>query len=153
MNGTVSVPAGAGPCLRLRVPADPRYGRYVRERVVGFAAGHGIPDEDAYEFVTALSEALANAIEHSSSRDTIEIACWITDREELFATVIDHGIGFNAAERAEPKLPDVYSERGRGLPIMQRFTDVLNVRSTPGKGTSVLLGRFLRRHDPTAIAG
>jgi anti-sigma regulatory factor (Ser/Thr protein kinase) len=146
MGSKVGVPAGAGASLRLLVPPEGRNGHYVRERVVGFAASLAVPEADALEFTSAVAEAFVNAVEHSGTEDTIEIACWIVGRDQLFATVIDHGVGFAAgAGAAEPQLPDVMSERGRGLPIMRRYTDVFAVHSSPGAGTAVVLGRKLRR--------
>ncbi|BDE07331.1 hypothetical protein WPS_26070 [Vulcanimicrobium alpinum] len=159
MDGTARIPAGAGASLRLRVPPDPRYGRYVRDRVAGFAQSHGVPEIDVAEFVTAVAEGLANAIEHSGASDSIEVACWLVGGDQLFATVVDYGQGFEPPETVltEPALPDVMSERGRGLPLMKKFTDLFSVRSTPGKGTSVILGRSVRRRadrdDSAAIAG
>ncbi len=146
-NGTmVTMPAKAGVTVRLRVPPDARYGRYVREHVTGFTRTHDVPDCDADEFVTAVSEALANAIEHSHSPETIEISCWLAGDDQLVATVIDHGIGFAADQAAvRSHLPDLLSERGRGLPIMRRYTDVCSIRSAPGSGTSVTLGRYVRK--------
>ncbi len=66
--------------------------------------------------------------------------------DRLFASVSDHGIGFKAAERTRGDcLPDSYAERGRGLPIMRRYSDVFSVRSTPGYGTRVTLGCNVHR--------
>jgi anti-sigma regulatory factor (Ser/Thr protein kinase) len=135
----------AGAALRLEVPPDARYGRSVRERVAEFAYAQDIPAADADEFVTAVSEALANAIEHSGTPEQIEIACWIAGGDKLVATVVDHGVGFDA-DRAlgRPHVPDLLAERGRGLPIMRRYTDLFSIRSQPGKGTAVTLGRSVR---------
>ena len=133
-----------GMSLRLRVPPNAQYGRFVRERVLGYAAARGVPKADALEFVAALSEALANAIEHSLSADTIEVSCWL-DEERLVATVVDHGIGFSSEQHvSRPSLPDPLAERGRGLPLMRTFADQVAVRSRPGEGTAVMLSRSLR---------
>ncbi len=110
---------------------------------MAFAAAHGVPKGDAADFVAALSEALANAIEHSQSKD-IEVSCALVDDECLVATVVDHGVGFAADPHGRPSLPDPLAERGRGLPLMRRFTDDVAVRSVPGKGTAVVLSRHLR---------
>ena len=151
------MPAKAGASLRLKVPPDARYGRSVRERVAEFAFAHDIPDADADEFVTAVSEALANAIEHPGTPDTIEIACWVAGGDKLVATVVDHGVGFDADRAlAEPGVPDLLAERGRGLPIMRRYTDLFSIRSVPGKGTAVTLGRSVRhgaRRQRPALVG
>ena len=147
----VRIPEGAGASLRLRVPPDARYSGYVRLRVLGFSRNARFPEADGAEFVSAVSEALANAIEHSRSTESIDVACWLVGRDQLIATVVDHGIGFAAREAAENvRLPEPYAERGRGLPIMRHFSDLFSLRSIPGQGTSVLLGRYLR---PAQAAG
>ncbi len=134
-----------GAILRLRVPPDARYGKYVRERLMSFANTYELPEADLREFMIAVGEALANAIEHAQSREAIEVATWFLDGDKLVATVVDTGIGFAPPDvPAGPALPPTDSERGRGLPIMQSCTDVFTVRSRPGKGTAVVLGRYLR---------
>jgi anti-sigma regulatory factor (Ser/Thr protein kinase) len=154
MDAKMKVPARAGASLRLCVPPEARFGRYVRERVVGFAAAQAVSEADAAEFVTAVSEALANALEHARSQEPIDVHCWLADGDQLLATVVDRGIGFEAeVGAAEPVLPDLLSERGRGLPIMQRYTDLFAVSSEPGKGTSVVLGRYVRRGGAPRAGG
>ena len=126
--------------LRLAIASDPKLGGQVRRAVMAFAQSQGIDAGDVTDFVTALGEALANAIEHSHSADPIDIAIWVLD-DRLFASVSDRGIGFQPAESAEAAgLPDIFAERGRGLAIMHRFADIVRVRSNPGEGTRITLG-------------
>ncbi len=126
--------------LRLSIAPDPKLGGSVRRAVVAFARDQGIEARDLTDFVTAVGEALANAIEHSHTSEPITIVVWVLD-ERLFASVSDHGVGFQPSERGQTAgLSDTYAERGRGLAIMRRFADVLNVRSSPGQGTRVTLG-------------
>ena len=68
----------------------------------------------------------------------------------IMATISDTGVGFVAQEVVpEPPLPDPQAERGRGLPIMRRCSDIFLVKSVPGQGTAVVVGRYLRvRADP-----
>jgi anti-sigma regulatory factor (Ser/Thr protein kinase) len=140
-----SVPPVAGGSLRLLVPSDPKYGSYIRERVLGFAAARCSDDADVAEFVAAVFEAFANAVEHARSEEPIEVKCWSVRGDQLFASIVDRGVGFDAApEVAEPPLPDPLAERGRGLPIMRRYMQLCSVRSRPGNGTAVMLGRFVR---------
>lgn len=148
---------GPGGTLRLLVPPEPRYASYVRERVISFTRHYAIPDLDADDFVTAVCEALANAVEHSRTTDEIEVACWMVGTNELVASVIDRGVGFDSGSRLiDDALPDPFSERGRGLPLMQRCTDRLEVDSAPGAGTAITLARRLRGHpedeQPTTFA-
>lgn len=126
--------------LRLSIAPDPKLGGSVRQAIVAFARDQSIEAPDLTDFVTAVGEALANAIEHSHTPEPIAIVVWVLD-DRLFASVSDRGVGFQPNEQAQTaSLSDTYAERGRGLAIMRRFADVLSVRSSPGQGTRVTLG-------------
>lgn len=116
----------------------------MRERIAAFAANHQIPELIAEEFVSAVAEALANAVEHARSAH-ITTSCWMVGDDQLIATVVDDGVGFEPETiMSDGHLPDPLAERGRGVPIMRKYTDLFSVRSSPGKGTAVTLGRDLR---------
>jgi anti-sigma regulatory factor (Ser/Thr protein kinase) len=139
-----------GAQLRLSVPPDPRLGGFVRQELLTFAASAGIRDADLGDFMAAVGEALANAIEHAHTQEPIEVSAWLLD-DRLFAAVRDRGIGFPVTDRSLAKaLPDAFAERGRGLPIMQRCADVCSVRSAPGEGTRVTLGLHVNRNNAEA---
>ena len=134
-----------GAQLRLSVPPDPRLGAYVRQELLAFTASNGIDDADVGDFMAAVGEALANAIEHAHTLEPIEVSAWLLD-DRLFAAVRDRGVGFPVNDRSLAKsLPDAFAERGRGLPIMHRCADVCSVRSVPGEGTRVTLGLHINR--------
>jgi anti-sigma regulatory factor (Ser/Thr protein kinase) len=135
--------------LRLSIPADPRRGRYVRERIARFIRSRGVPEADAIEFVTAIAEAFANAVEHAQTSRPIELSCSLIGGTTLVASIADHGQGvpLERALRPADALPDDLSERGRGLPIMRRCCDSFSLRTTRGGGTTVVLGRTLRHLD------
>jgi anti-sigma regulatory factor (Ser/Thr protein kinase) len=132
--------------LCLGVPPDPKAGGYVRQQVIAFAESQGIDGSDVIDFVAAIGEALANAIEHSHTREPIEITAWLLGDDRLFASVSDHGVGFSPNQRTrKPALPDALAERGRGLPIMRKCTDIFSVHTAPGEGTRVTLGCRVHR--------
>jgi anti-sigma regulatory factor (Ser/Thr protein kinase) len=136
-----------GPQLRLSVPPDPRLGAFVRQELLTFAEANRIRDADVGDFMAAVGEALANAIEHAHTSEPIEVTAWLLD-DRLFAAVRDRGVGFPVNDRSLAKsLPDAFAERGRGLPIMKRCTDVCSVRSAPGEGTRVTLGLHVNRNS------
>lgn len=132
-----------GRSLRVRIPPNARFSRSVRHQVLSFAGNHEISDQELEEFIFAVGEALANAIEHSRTSDVIEVHCQIED-DKILATIVDSGAGFTADPGPNVSLPDALTERGRGLPIMRRCTDIFAVHSVPGRGTAVVLGRYLR---------
>ena len=142
--------SGGGASLRVRIPPNARFGKSVRDEVVTFAHQFAISRQDLDEFIFAIGEALANAIEHSGSADVIEVRCQI-EGDKIIATVIDSGRGFETTAVPKNPLPDELSERGRGLPIMQRCSDIFAVRSVPGRGTAVVLGRYLRTPKKAAV--
>ncbi len=132
-----------GEILKMRIPPNARFGREVRRRVSTFALQFDVSHQELEEFIFALGEALANAIEHSQSHDAIEIRCQI-EHDKILATILDSGAGFKSDPVNTVKLPDVMTERGRGLPIMRRCSDIFALHSVPGRGTAVVIGRYLR---------
>ncbi len=133
--------------LRLIVPPDPRQGLYVRREVLAFAERNHIASAELWDFLTAIGEALANSIEHADTDEPIEVVAWMLGDDRLFASVQDHGIGFVPSERSgHSALPDAFQERGRGLPIMRRCTDIFSIRSAPGKGCRITLGCYVQRN-------
>jgi serine/threonine-protein kinase RsbW len=129
--------------LAFRVPPEPLLSRLVRDAVAELARSRGVGEDDLAHFQTALGEALANAIEHARSRTPIEVEVRLS-HDRIVATVQDGGIGFATERVVDPTLPDPSAERGRGLPIMRRCSDIFAIESVPGKGTAVVIGRFLR---------
>ena len=136
--------AAPGQTLKVRIPPNARFSRSVRQEVLSFAGKFELNREELEEFIFAVGEALANAIEHSRSTDVIEVRCRIED-DKILATIVDSGAGFQDGPIPNVALPPDMSERGRGLPIMRRCTDIFAVHSVPGRGTAVVLGRYLRR--------
>jgi anti-sigma regulatory factor (Ser/Thr protein kinase) len=138
-------PASRRPSLALRVLPEPESGAEVRSRVAAFAASHGMQAVELDGFLSAVGEAVANAVEHSGVRDAIEIDC-VAGEDRVLATVRDRGVGFDvsAALPVAPEPPRAEVERGRGLHIMRYCSEILSIRSAPGKGTSVVVGSFLR---------
>jgi anti-sigma regulatory factor (Ser/Thr protein kinase) len=136
--------------LDFRVAPQPKISRVVRDGVSAFARANGVGEDDLAHFLTALGEALANAIEHARAEGPIEVEVRIRE-DRIVASVQDNGVGFSSELIVEPALPDIESERGRGLPIMRRCCDIFALTSEPGRGTAVVLGRYLDRE--CAIAG
>ncbi len=132
--------------LKVRIPPSARLSRSVRQEVLSFAGKFELSRSELEDFIFAVGEALANAIEHSRSSGVIEVKCQVED-DKILATILDSGTGFEADPIPNVTLPGVHQERGRGLPIMRRCTDIFAVHSVPGRGTAVVLGRYLRRKD------
>ncbi len=115
---------------------------------MAFASLHGVVEADREAMLFAVGEAIANAIEHGAPDADIKVTIEI-DKQLISARVVDEGRGFGGAPAGMAPLPATYAERGRGIPIMQRCVDLCEVKSSPGRGTVVTLGRF--RRDNAAV--
>lgn len=105
---------------------------------------------------TAVSEAVTNAIIHgygghaagaqASEPPKVEISCARKGRE-LTVTVADEGVGIADVERAMEPLyttkPDM-ERSGMGFAFMEAFMDELQVISSPGKGTRVIMKKYIQ---------
>jgi serine/threonine-protein kinase RsbW len=94
------------------------------------------------DFSTALIEACSNAIEHGnkySKKKTVRIVVRLNGRQ-IVAQIYDQGAGFDyAGYLSDATPPDPFSERGRGILIMQAFTDELRYKSNSEGGTCLEL--------------
>lgn len=127
--------------FRLCVPPLASNAGTVRHALMDFGERHGVERSDMETLLLAVGEALANAVAHSDATSDIEVQCRVDDRE-VVATVIDGGRGVRRPLADDPimPLPEPLAEGGRGIPIMQRCTDMFAIRPLPGGGTGVVLG-------------
>jgi stage II sporulation protein AB (anti-sigma F factor) len=134
--------------LQLDIPPLPRFAATARHAFSRFAGLHHLTERDVESLLFALGEAISNAIAHARTMEPIEIFVRI-EGDSIVASVCDRGCGFATPAADLVALPSVTSEDGRGFAIMQRCTDFLEVRSNPGSGTVVTLGRYRRRQELT----
>ena len=82
------------------------------------------PDADVFAMRLAMSEALANAVEHGNKRDadkTVHLAVEVDDKRAL-VSVGDEGKGFNFADISDPTLEcNLEKISGRGLFLIRNF--------------------------------
>lgn len=129
--------------LSLEIVPSPETAHNARLAIARFISHH-VPTSDAsIEFMLAVGEALANAVEHGVSSSEIQIRVEIRD-SKASVVIIDHGQGFQPQISFKAALPDAESERGRGLPIIFYCTDSFTIDSHPEAGTRVSLCRELR---------
>src|SRR5579872_7427951 len=86
-------PTDRGQMLKVRFPPNARLSGSVRREVMSFAARFQVSRQELDDFIFAVGEALANAIEHSQSSDVIEVRCEI-EEDKIVATIVDSGAGF-----------------------------------------------------------
>ncbi len=128
--------------LAFNASPQPDLPRAVRHSVAAVARDRGIGEDDIANFLAALGEAVANAIEHANADTPVRIEIAFDD-VAMTASVVDGGTGFVLGGNGDA-LPEHKSERGRGIPIMRRCCDAFEITSAPGAGTAVILRRNLR---------
>lgn len=102
---------------------------------------------------TAVSEAVTNSIVHGyrSCTGNIELLCRIFEDKTLYIRVRDKGCGIADVKKAmEPLFTTAPEEEraGLGFAVMESFMDSVQVRSTPGKGTSVIMKKRILSKTP-----
>ncbi|WP_305783050.1 SpoIIE family protein phosphatase [Symbioplanes lichenis] len=119
----------------LRLPADPTRLSVLRRRLEDFLTAAGVPENDIFDLMVAVSEAAANAIEHpiapAEPMITVEVSL---HEDEVTATVRDTGSWRPASGPGF---------RGRGLALIGALSELEVVRSE--HGTAVTLRRRLSR--------
>ena len=120
---------------------------FARTAAACFAAQLDPTLDEINDIKTAVSEAVTNAIVHAypDSIGQVTVKVRICPDQVLEVTVKDHGRGIPDVEKArQPMYTTGGEERsGMGFTIMESFMDRLAVRSTPGRGTTVVMRKKL----------
>ena len=120
---------------------------FARTAAACFAAQLDPTLDEINDIKTAVSEAVTNAIVHAypDSIGQVVVKVRICQDQVLEVTVRDHGRGIPDIEKArQPMFTTGGEERsGMGFTIMESFMDRLVVRSTPGRGTTVVMRKRL----------
>ena len=133
--------------IKLVFPSRSRNEAFARTAAATFAAQLDPTMEELGDIKTAVSEAVTNAIVHAypDSIGQVLMKMRILDGETLEITVKDWGCGIPDVEQAmRPLFTTGGEERsGMGFTIIGSFMDKLRVRSTPGKGTVVIMRKTI----------
>lgn len=105
--------------------------------------------EQIADVKTAVSEAVTNAIIHGYDDEDklVELSCE-RDGQQLVVTVEDHGVGIaNLQEAMQPfyTTKPQLERSGMGFSFMEAFMDKIEVRSYMGKGTKVVMWKYIER--------
>ena len=112
--------------------------------------------EELCDMKTAISEAVTNCIVHAYDSETNEQNKKIILKAEYYddgllcVTVKDRGCGIDDINQAmQPMYSGAKSEErsGMGFSIMQCFTDKIKVKSAKGKGTTVVLKKYIGKDE------
>ncbi len=124
----------------LSVPENEAFARVV---IAAFAVQLSPTVAQIADVKTAVSEAVTNAIVHGyeGTRGMVTMHA-VIDGMTLTIEVRDNGRGIQNVKKAMEPFFTTHPEQersGMGFAVMQTFMDEVNVRSTPGSGTSVSL--------------
>ena len=122
---------------------------FARMAAAGFAAQIDPTLDELGDIKTAVSEAVTNAIVHAypEKLGKIVIKMRILEGQILELVVRDWGCGIPDVDRARQPLYTTGGEErsGMGFTIMESFTDRLQVKSAPDKGTTVIMRKRISR--------
>lgn len=122
---------------------------FARACIAAFAAQLDPTLEEINDIKTAVSEAVTNCIVHAykESIGKIYITAELCEEGVLKIKIRDTGCGMENVEKAmEPLYTTVGGERaGLGFAVMQSFMDSVRVRSTVGRGTTVVMIKKIAR--------
>ncbi|HEU4462289.1 MAG TPA: sensor histidine kinase [Solirubrobacterales bacterium] len=106
----------------------------VRHRVAVAAERAGLDPRGVADLVTAASELAANSVMHGGGSGTLRLWC---EGDHLLAEVEDHG---TIEEPLVGRLrPTIQQEGGRGLWLANQLCDLVQIRSSAYRGTTVRL--------------
>ncbi len=107
----------------------------------------GCDGDDLYWVVTALREALANAVRHGnrSEPERRVFVDYSVDPASVTIQVEDEGEGFDPATIPDPTDPEnLLRPSGRGIFYMQQFMSHVEFGQAPNGGTSVRMVKKLQ---------
>lgn len=133
--------------IKLEFPSRSCNEAFARTAAAAFAAQLDPTMEELGDIKTAVSEAVTNAIVHAypESIGTVLMKMRILEGQTLEISVKDWGCGMEDVEKAMQPLYTTGGEErsGMGFTIIGSFMDKLRVRSSPGKGTTVIMRRTI----------
>ena len=133
--------------IKLEFPSKSCNEAFARTAAAAFAAQLDPTLEELGDIKTAVSEAVTNAIVHGypDTLGRIAMRLRIIKGNTLEISIRDWGRGIADVQQAMTPLFSTGGEErsGMGFTIMGSFMDKLRVRSSPGKGTTVVMQRFI----------
>ena len=120
---------------------------FARAAVAAFVTQLDPAVDELADLRTAVSEAVTNAIVHAypDSLGPITLTVKLYENGRVNLQVRDRGAGIPDVERAMQPLYTTGGEErsGLGFSVMESFTDRLRVRSTPDRGTTVTMDKYI----------
>lgn len=132
--------------MKISFPSSSCNESLARSVISAFAAQLDPSVSEIGEIKTAVSEAVTNCIVHAyrGTSGKIELLARHLDGNVLYIKIRDNGCGITDIEQAMTPLYTSAPEEeraGLGFALMENFMDKVTVRSTEGKGTTVVMKR------------
>lgn len=147
--------------IKMEIPANFTYIPGVRTCISRIAFNFGFDDRESYQIETIVDEICNNAIEHGSKKKDakIKLDCRF-DRDQMELIVTDTGnrrfnveqIFMHNIKRLQEEISKGLADsphRGRGLIIVQKLVDKLDIKTTRN-GTIVKI--LKRKHSDSPLA-
>ena len=130
--------------LEMEFPASAERLSEVRRALEQLADGTRLSRMERDDLLTAVDEAVANAIRHGSPRgkESVVHVGFTATPAGIAVSVQDEGQGFTVPSAA-PTMPGPEANGGRGLPLMCALSDRVEIASNNG-GTRVSLEKKAR---------
>jgi serine/threonine-protein kinase RsbW len=145
---TPDLPPVAFVARELRLPAEASELHRAREYADRAATTFGFGEDERFDVVFAVNEAVTNAIRHGTADEAGTIGLRIAaDGDRMTLEVCDRGPFVPPGADDEPM-----SDHGRGFALMTKLMDDVEVRVRPD-GTTVRLGKCRRGVGNRAALG
>lgn len=134
--------------MKIEFISNPNNEALARISVASFAANLDPTIEEISDIKTAVSEAVTNSIIHGyeNTKGIVTIKARIIHKT-VEIEVIDNGKGIEDIEKAKEALYTTKPElerSGMGFTIMESFMDEMQVKSTVGEGTTVIMKKTIK---------
>ena len=140
--------------LKIILPALSENESLARAVVAAFVSQLDPRVDELVDIRTAVSEAVTNCIVHAyaGERGNITLTARSYENGRVVIRVQDRGCGIADVEQArEPLFTTGGEERsGLGFSVMESLCDRVRVTSTPGRGTVVVLEKYIKRQEAEA---
>lgn len=134
--------------MKIEFISNPNNEALARISVASFVANLDPTIEEISDIKTAVSEAVTNSIIHGyeNTKGIVTIKARII-HNTIEIEVIDNGKGIADIEKAKQALYTTKPElerSGMGFTIMESFMDEMQVESTVGEGTTVIMKKTIK---------
>ena len=136
--------------ISFKLPPDPERLLRARHRLADHLMRRGVRPDPAADVVLAVHEAMSNAVRHSGVAADIEIELTFQG-DDVLARVTDRGCGFDVASFDPEQPPDPLQAAGRGLYLISRLMDELELSA--GAGTDVRMVKRGALAGPSGASG